>query len=93
MTYSLSLGFVMMLWLYLEPEIWLLYLGASAIEKRIVFIDEPLTGSSLICDLLFAIAFAANCNFTIVCCFRIVFPKMKRAEENPQILFDLEALF
>ena len=83
-----------MLWPHLEPEIWLLHPDASAIEKiRIVFIDEPLTGSSLICDLLFAIAFAANCNFTIVCCFRIVFPKMKRAEENPQILFDLEALF
>ena len=90
-TYSLSLGFVMMLWLYLEPEIWLLYLGASAIEKRIVFIDEPLTGFSLICNLLFAMALAANCNFTIVYCFRVGFPKMKWAEESPQSVSNLEA--
>ena len=82
----------MMLWLRSEPEIWLLHPDASAIEKiRIVFIGEPLTGFGLICDLLFAMAFAANCNFTIVYCFRVGFPKMKWAEENPQILFDLEA--
>ena len=84
----------MMLWLRLKPEIWLLHLDASAIEKiRIVFIDEPLTGFGLIYNLLFAMAFSANCNFTIVYCFRVGFPKMKWAEENPQILFDLEALF
>lgn len=63
-----------------------------AIEKiRIILIGEPMTGFGLICDLLFAITFAANCNFTIVCCFRIGFPKMKWAEEPPQILVDLEA--
>lgn len=79
-----SLEFFMMLWLRLEPEIWLLHPDASAIEKiRIVFIDNPLTGFGLICDLLFAMALATNCNFTIVCCFRIVFPKMKWAEEPP----------
>lgn len=84
----------MMLWLRLKPAIWLLHPSASAIEKiRIVFIDEPLTGFGLICDLLFAMAFVANCNFTIVYCFRVGFPKMKWAEENPQIMFDLEALF
>lgn len=93
-TYSLSLGFFMMLWLRLKPAIWLLHPDASAIEKiRIVFIDESLTGFGSICDLLFAMAFAANCNFTIVFCFRVGFPKMKWAEENLQILFDLEALF
>ena len=82
----------MMLRLRLEPEIWLLHPDASAIEKiRIAFIDEPLTSFGLICDLLFAMAFAANCNFTIVHFFRVGFPKMKWAEENPQILFDLEA--
>ncbi len=76
----------MMLWLRLKPAIWLLHPNASAIEKiRIVFIDEPLTGFSLICDLLFTMAFASNCNFTIVYCFRVGFPKMKWAEENPQI--------
>ena len=84
----------MMLWLRLEPEIWILHPSASAIEKiRIVFIDKPLTGFGLICDLLFAVAFAANCNFTIVCCFRVGSPKMKWADESPQIKFDLEALF
>ena len=83
---------LMMLRLRLKPVIWLLHPDASAIEKiRIVFIDEPLTGFGLICDLLFAMAFATSCNFTIVYCFRIGFPKMKWAEENPQILFDLEA--
>ena len=93
-TYSLSLGFFMMLWLRLKPAIWLLHPDASAIEKiRIVFIDESLTGFGSICDLLFAMSFAANCNFTIVFCFRVGFPKMKWAEENPQILFDLEVLF
>ena len=41
-TYSLSLGIFMMLWLRLEPEIWLLHPDASAIEKiKIDFIDEP----------------------------------------------------
>ena len=83
-TYSLSLGFFMMLWLRLKPEIWLLHLDASAIEKiRIVFIDEPLTGFGLIYNLLFAMAFSANCNFTIVYCFRVGFPKMKWAEAPP----------
>ena len=82
----------MMLWLRLKPAIWLLHPDASAIEKiSIAFIDEPLTSFGLICDQLFAIAFAANCNFTIVYCFRVGFPKMKWAEENPQILFDLVA--
>ena len=84
-TYSLSLGFFMMLWLRLKPEIWLLHLDASAIEKiRIVFIDEPLTGFGLIYNLLFAMAFSANCNFTIVYCFRVGFPKMKWAEAPPK---------
>lgn len=84
----------MMLWFRLKPAIWLLHPNASAIEKiRIVFIDEPLTGCGLICDLLFAMAFAAICNFTIVYCFRVDFLKTKWAEENPQILFNLEALF
>lgn len=84
----------MMLWLRLEPAIWLLHPDTSAIEKiRIVFIDEPLTGFGLICDLLFAMAFAANCNFTIVSCFRVDSPRMKWAEERLQILFELEALF
>jgi len=84
----------MMLWPRLELEIWLLPPDASAIEKiRIVFIDEPLTGCGLICDLLFTMVFAANCNFTIIFRFRVRFPKMKWAEENLQILFDLEALF
>ena len=84
----------MMLWLRLKLAIWLLHPSASAIEKiRIVFIDESLTDFNLICDLLFAMVFAANCNFTIVYCFRVGFPKMKWAEENPQIKFDLEALF
>ena len=74
----------MMLWLRLKPAIWLLHSNASAIEKiRIVFIDKPLTGFGLICELLLAMAFAANCNFTIVYRFRVGFPKMKRAEENP----------
>lgn len=81
-----------MLWPHLEPEIWLLHPDASAIEKiRIVFIDEPLTGFSLICNLLFAMALAANCNFTIVYCFRVGFPKMKWAEESPQSVSNLEA--
>lgn len=84
----------MMLWLRSEPEIWLLHPDASAIEKiRIVFIGEPLTGFGLICDLLFAMAFAANCNFTIVYCFRVGFPKMKWAEESPQILDGLGLYF
>ena len=82
----------MMLWLRLKPAIWLLHPNASAIEKiRIVFIDEPLTGFRFICDLLFAMASAANCNSTIVYCFRVEFPKMKWAEESPQIICDLEA--
>lgn len=84
----------MMLWLRLEPAIWLLHPDTSAIEKiRFVFIDEPLTGFGLICDLLFAMVFAANCNSTIVSCLRVDFPKMKLAEERLQILFELEALF
>ncbi len=70
------------------------HLDALVIEKiKIVLIGKPLTGFGLICDLLFAMAFATKCNFTIVCCFRVVFPKMKWAEESPQIVFDLEALF
>ena len=82
----------MMLWLRLEPEIWLLHPDASAIEKiRIVFIDEPLTGFGLICDSFFSMVFAANCNFTIVYCFRVGFPKMKWAEESPQSVSNLEA--
>lgn len=82
----------MMLWLRLKPAIWLLHPSAFAIEKiRIVFIDEPLTGCGLICDPFFAMAFAAKCNFTIVCCFRVGFPKMKWTEENTQILVDLKA--
>ena len=85
---------LMMLRLRLKPVIWLLHPDASAIEKiRIVFIDEPLTGFGLICDSFFSMVFAANCNFTIVYCFRVGFPKMKWAEENPQIMFGLEALF
>ncbi len=71
-----------------------LHLDAPAIEKiKIVLIGKSLTGFGLICDLLFAMAFAAKCNFTIVCYFRVGFPKMKWAEESPQILVDLEALF
>ena len=94
MTYSLSLGFFMMLWLRLKPAIWLLHPDTSAIEKiRIVFINDPLTGFGLICNLLFTMISTTNCNFTIVFCFRVGFPKMKWAEENPQILFDLEVLF
>ncbi len=70
------------------------HLDALVIEKiKIVLIGKPLTGFGLICDLLFAMAFATKCNFTIVCCFRVVFPKMKWAEESPQIVFDLETLF
>ncbi len=70
------------------------HLDALVIEKiKIVLIGKPLTGFGLICDLLFAMVLAANCNFTIVCCFRVGFPKMKWAEESPQISFDLEALF
>lgn len=68
------------------------HFDAPAIEKiKIVLIGKSLTGFGLICDLLFAMALAANCNFTIVCCFRVGFPKMKWAEESPQISFDLEA--
>ena len=68
----------MMLRLRSEPEIWLLHSDASTIEKiRIVFIDEPLTGFGLICDLLFTMVFATNCNFTIVYYFRVGFLKMK----------------
>lgn len=70
----------MMLWFRLKPAIWLLHPSVSAIEKiRIVFIDEPLTGFGLICDPFSAMAFATNCNFTIVYCFRVGFPKMKWA--------------
>lgn len=47
-------------------------------------LDEPLIGFGLICDLLFAMALTANCNFTIVHGFRVGFPKMKWAEENPK---------
>ena len=75
----------MMLWLHLEPQIWLLHPSASAIEKiRIVFIDKPLTGFGLICDLLFAMAFAVNCNFTIVYCFRVDFLKTKWQKKTPK---------
>ncbi len=68
-----------------------LHLDAPAIKKIIIV----LTGKSfgLICDLFYTMAFAANCNFTIVCCFRADFLKTKWAEESPQISFDLEALF
>ena len=68
-----------------------LHLDAPVIEKiKIVLIGKPLTGFGLICDLLLAMMLAANCNFTIVCCFRVGFLKMKWAEESPQVLFDLE---
>ena len=57
---------LMMLRLRLKPVIWLLHPDASAIEKiRIVFIDEPLTGFGLICNLLFAMAFATSCNVNV----------------------------
>lgn len=57
-TYSLSLEFFMMLWLYLEPEIRLLHPSASAIEKiRIMFINEPLTDFGLISTILFSHSF------------------------------------
>lgn len=86
--------FFMMLWLRLKPAIWLPHPDTSAIEKiRIAFIAEPLAGFGLICNLLFTMAFAANCNFTIVSCFRVDFPKMKWTEECLQILFELEVLF
>ncbi len=55
--------------------------NAPAIEKiRSAFIDMPLFGSGLICDLLFAMAHIATCNCTIVLIFRIDFPKAKQAE-------------
>ncbi len=82
----------MMLWLRLKPAIWLLHPSAFAIEKiGIVLIAKHLTGLGLACDLHFAMAFATNCNFTIVCCFRVGFPKMKWAEESPQSVTNLEA--
>lgn len=71
-----------------------LRLGTPVIEKiKIVLAGRSLTGFGLICDLLFAMALAANCNFTIVCRFRVGFPKMEWTEENLQILVDLEAWF
>ncbi len=59
----------------------ILHLNVPAIEKiRFAFIDKPLFGSGLICDLLFAMAHIATCNCTIVLIFRIDFPKAKQAE-------------
>ena len=61
-TYSLSLGFFMMLRLRLKPVIWLLHPDASAIEKiRIVLLDEPWPTLAwfVICSLLWHLLLVA----------------------------------
>lgn len=61
---------------------------SSAIEKiRIVFTVEPLAGFGLVCDLLSAMAFAANCNFTIDSCSsadKNIQPAGQKAEREDQ---------
>ncbi len=82
MTYALSLNSKMMQQPPIGPcKNGILHLNAPAIEKiRFAFIDKPLFGFGLICDLLFATARIATCNCTIVLIFRIDFPKAKQAE-------------